>query len=141
MDVKTILVVDDEFYNAEVLVFVLEEEGYRVLTASNGRDALDKLIVTDIDLVVLDMMMPIMDGPELGRIMRRDEKLAVIPILMTSALTDAGVRAQFDQFDAILRKPFQISQVLEQVRTLLSSPPTASSQAQATVRPIDRWIG
>lgn len=120
MKKRTILIVDDEYYNAEVLAFVLEDEGYRVLCAANGEDALEKLRRTAIDLVIADLMMPIMDGAELGKAMRQDAALAAIPLILNSALPEARVRQSFDQFDAFLRKSFQMREALAQVCSLLA---------------------
>src|SRR5688500_1668520 len=112
MKLKTILVVDDEFYTAEILTFILEAEGYRVLGAFNGRDGLEKLKLTAVDLVVLDVMMPIMNGAEMARAMHADSALAAIPILITSALPEATVQAMFDHYDGYLRKPFRMDLVI-----------------------------
>ena len=120
MNPKTILVVDDEFYAAEILTFVLESEGYRVLTAVNGRDGLDKLKLSPIDLVILDVMMPIMNGAEMAHAMRADPALARLPILITSAVSEAVFRAMFDRYQGFLRKPFRMPEVLAAVSSLLS---------------------
>lgn len=119
MHPKTILVVDDEFYTAEILTFVLEGEGYRVLTAVNGRDGLDKLKLSPIDLVILDIMMPIMNGAEMARAMQADPVLAGVPILVTSALSESVVKGMVGRYQGFLRKPFQIESVLAQVRAIL----------------------
>lgn len=119
MQPKTILVVDDEFFNAEVLAFMLENEGYRVLCASNGRDGLQTLRQVPVDLVVVDLMMPIMDGAEMAQAMRADGNLTSIPILMTSALSEAAARSIFDGFDSFLQKPFLIKDALDRLTALL----------------------
>ncbi len=62
---KTILVVDDEFSNVQALRFILEDQGYEVLTAWNGEDALALLETHPVNLVITDLRMPIMDGLEL----------------------------------------------------------------------------
>ena len=62
---KTILVVDDELANADVLCLLLEEEGYRAHSAVNGREGLERLAEVRPQLVVLDYMMPVMDGAEM----------------------------------------------------------------------------
>lgn len=119
MKPKTILVVDDEFYTAEILTFVLEGQGYRVLGAFNGRDALDKLKLTPVDLIILDVMMPIMNGAELARLLAADKALSVIPLLVASALSELTVREMFDRFNGYLRKPFLMDSVIAQVHALL----------------------
>lgn len=116
---KTILVVDDEFYAAEILTFVLEDEGYRVLSAFNGRDGLEKIKRTGVDLIVLDVMMPIMNGAEMARALRADSALAAIPILVTSALPEPTIQGMFGHLDGFLRKPFQLKAAITAVRRLL----------------------
>lgn len=131
MTLKTILVVDDEFYTAEILTFVLETKGYRVLGAFNGRDGLEKLKHTAVDLIILDVMMPIMNGAEMARALRADDGLAGIPLLITSALAQTAVEDMFEHFDGFLRKPFQIEAVLESVGNLLDDPLAGTPQAPA----------
>ena len=121
MKPSTILVVDDEFYTAEILTFVLESQGYRVLGAFNGRDGLEKLKLTSVDLIILDVMMPIMDGADMARALNEDHTLATIPLLVTSALSETTVRGMFTHIDGFLRKPFLMETVTTQVRTLLRS--------------------
>lgn len=121
MKTSTILVVDDEFYTAEILTFVLESQGYRVLGAFNGRDGLEKLKLTSVDLIILDVMMPIMDGAEMAKVLNQDPALATIPLLVTSALSETTVRGMFSHIDDFLRKPFLMETVTTQVETLLRS--------------------
>jgi CheY-like chemotaxis protein len=117
---KTILVVDDEFGNAEVLLMILEEEGYRAVSAANGRQGLEMLARIKADLVILDLMMPVMNGAEMGAAMRASDEFESIPIVMISGLSEAGVRQQFDGYDAFLRKPFQMEPALDLIRRLLT---------------------
>jgi CheY-like chemotaxis protein len=121
MKPSTILVVDDEFYTAEILTFVLEAQGYRVLGAFNGRDGLEKLKLTHVDLIILDVMMPIMDGAEMARVLSADPRLSAIPLLVTSALSEVSVRGMFGHFDGFLRKPFLMESVITQVKSLLGA--------------------
>jgi DNA-binding response OmpR family regulator len=120
MSPKTILVVDDEFYTADILTFALEAKGYRVLGAFNGRDALDKLKLTTVDLIILDVMMPIMSGAELAIQLAEDRLLSPIPLVVASALSESTVRGMFTHFDGFLRKPFEMEALLFQVQTLLN---------------------
>ena len=103
---KTILVVDDEFGVALLLATVLEDEGYRVFTAANGRQGLDRLAENKPDLVIADLMMPLMDGATMSNAMRADPALADIPIIMMSGLPESTVRQRFSGYAAFLRKPF-----------------------------------
>jgi CheY-like chemotaxis protein len=117
--VKTILVVDDELANAEVLSLILEEEGYRVFCASNGRQGLDRVAELRPDLVVLDFMMPVMDGAQMGRALRASPATRHIKILMNSSLSEAAVRQHFTDYDHFLRKPYNIDAALEIIARLL----------------------
>jgi adenylate cyclase len=84
----TILVVDDNEGNREILSRRLARQGYAVRTAESGRAALDRLGEQPIDLVLLDMMMPEMDGYEVLKRMKSDDKLRHVPVLMISALDE-----------------------------------------------------
>ena len=109
---RSILIVDDEFGLAEMLREMLREAGYEVTLAINGRLALEILGEGKVDLVLTDMMMPVMDGTELATAMRRDDKHRATPIIMMTSLPTA--RPQPDGlFDAVLRKPFTPDLLLE----------------------------
>jgi CheY-like chemotaxis protein len=117
--VQTILVVDDELGAIEVVATALEDEGYRVLTAANGRHGLQKLSEGQVDLAVIDFMMPLMDGTAMGRAMKQDAALRNVPIILMSAVGESLVRERFDGYAAFLRKPFRIPALLEAVRRVL----------------------
>lgn len=120
---KSILVVDDELSNAEALAIILEEEGYRVYTAANGREGLKRAAEILPDLIILDFMMPVMSGAEMGRVLRATPALREIMVLMNSGAAEASVREQFADYDAFLRKPYTIDKALKIVRELLREPP------------------
>jgi CheY-like chemotaxis protein len=117
--VQTILIVDDEFGVVDVLVKALEDEGYRVVIAANGKHALDRLAENKVDLVIADFMMPIMDGATLGRTMKSNGAWSEIPFLMTSALPESAIAKRFDGYELFLRKPFLASTLIDSIRTLL----------------------
>ena len=81
----TVLVVEDEFASLEVLALLLKGEGFEVLTASNGEEALMRLADATVDLVITDYKMPKMDGSELCLRLLADERWASIPVIFTSA--------------------------------------------------------
>ena len=131
---RTVLVVDDEFGTAEVLVAALEDAGYRVFTAANGRRALERLEENRPDLVVSDFMMPLMDGAAMVRAMRANPAFRDIPVIMMSAAPEAALRKHLDGYAAFLRKPFRISALLDLIRSVFerasappASPPRSSS--------------
>lgn len=101
---RAVLIVDDEFGLAELLREMLSDLGYEVVLAINGRLALDILGERRIDLVITDMMMPVMDGSELAAAMRKNEAHRDIPILMMTSLPTAGQSNGL--FNAVIRKPF-----------------------------------
>jgi len=117
--VLTVLVVEDEFGVADVVVTALEDEGYRVLVAANGRQGMERLADTKPDLIIADFMMPIMDGAAMGKAVRSNPDFADIPIIMTSAVSESAVKERFAEFQAFLRKPFRICELLETVERLI----------------------
>src|SRR5690242_13837415 len=82
---KTILVVDDEYAMVEALSALLADEGYRVVAAANGEEALARLADSSPDLVLLDVMMPRLDGREVLRTMRAEPAFARVAVIMMSA--------------------------------------------------------
>ncbi len=115
----TILVVDDEFGIGELLEALLEDDGHRVLTAMNGRHALERLADTRPDLVISDLMMPVMDGAALLRAMREDPELCDVPFVLMCALPEALIADRIGGYDAFLRKPFKLAQITSLVEQLL----------------------
>ena len=107
-----ILVVDDEAAIRDVLAAFLEDEGYAVRTASNGRVALDLIARERPDLVLTDVMMPEMDGVEVARRLAAAPDLANIPVVLMSAAVAAQVAPPVAAF---LPKPFGLDDVLAAV--------------------------
>jgi CheY-like chemotaxis protein len=116
--VRTVLVVEDEWAIADWISAVLDDEGYTVIVATNGRRALELLKEQTPDLVLTDFMMPIVDGPGLLQAMRRSG-LATTPVIMMSSLPEAVVAEKCDGHSAFLRKPFRIAELLRAVRGAL----------------------
>lgn len=113
-----ILVVDDEISIIEMLSAVLEEEGYEVITATNGQEGLKLLQHTLPALVLSDVMMPLLDGLELCRRMQADGRLRFIPVVLMSAVRTASYLKEC-KYAALLKKPFEISEMLQMVARLL----------------------
>jgi CheY-like chemotaxis protein len=114
----TILIVDDEFGLAEMLREMLRELGYEVTLAMNGRLALEVLGEQPIDLVITDLMMPVMDGAELAAAIRRSESYRELPIVMMTSLP--AVVPGADLYDAVLRKPFTPDMLLAAMQRVLA---------------------
>ena len=124
MGSKAILVVDDEPEIGEVIAFLLGSYGYQVRYAFNGSDALQMLAQAPADLVLTDLMMPVLDGSELVRMMRAMEAFSMTPILVASATPEDTVRQMCPLASAFLAKPFTAPQLLGAVRQLLDLPKT-----------------
>jgi CheY-like chemotaxis protein len=110
---KSILIVDDEFGLAEMLREMLRDAGFDVTLAINGRLALEILQEGNVDVVLTDMMMPVMDGAELAAAMRSDDKHRHTPIIMMTSLPTPRPQPAERLFDAVLRKPFTPDLLLE----------------------------
>lgn len=109
---KTILVVDDEQPILDLLCDTLEDVGYTILTAPNGNAALGIVEHTIPDLVLTDLMMPVMDGQTLCTRLRSDTRTARIPILLMTAARQPQLEAPFTD---VIPKPFSLDTVLEQI--------------------------
>ena len=116
---RSILIVDDEFGLAEMLREMLRESGYEVILAINGRLALEILGEGKVDLVLTDMMMPVMDGAELATAIRRDDRHRATPIIMMTCLP-AALPQPNGLFDAVLRKPFTPDLLLQALASCLA---------------------
>ena len=128
-----ILVVDDEPMNVALLEAVLVSRGYAVIPAANGLEALDLIHQDNIDLVLLDIMMPEMDGFEVCRRIKDDERLRDIPIIMLTVLHSKqdrikGIEAGAEDF---ISKPFDQGEVLARIKMLLKLRETNESLRSA----------
>ena len=115
---KTVLLVDDEPTLVATLKYNLEHEGYRVVTANDGEKAITLARIEHPDVIVLDLMLPVIDGLEVCRILRREMSL---PILMLTARADevdkvVGLEIGADDY---VTKPFSTRELLARVRALL----------------------
>ena len=109
MSPAEILVVDDERPLRELLASLFEEPGYRVRAAIHGRDALDQIEEARPDLIVMDLMMPVMGGVELYRHLKGREETRAIPIIVMSA--GLPPPSELHEVDAFIAKPFDLSAV------------------------------
>ena len=116
---QSVLIVDDEFGLADITADLLRDAGYDVALAINGKLGLDSLAAHPADIVLTDLMMPVMDGPEMIRRMRADPRLAAIPAVLMTALPEAVPTGEAAQHDAVLVKPFSLAEVLAVVKRLL----------------------
>jgi putative two-component system response regulator len=118
---KTILIVDDTPENIDLLKGVLKEE-YIIKAATRGSKALDIARTTPVDLILLDIMMPEMDGYEVCRALKADEATKKIPVIFVTALQETGDETSGFEAGAVdyITKPINAAVVLARVRTLLA---------------------
>lgn len=116
----TILIVDDEASMRETIEGVLESEGYRLASAASGPEALARAAALVPDLVLLDVMMSGMDGLEVCRRLRADERLAQVPVIIVTSLGDHDSRMRGIEAgaDDVLSKPFDVVELRARVRTV-----------------------
>jgi circadian clock protein KaiC len=111
-----VVIVDDEFGLAELVAEVLAEKGYATAIAINGQLGLALLRERRPDLVLVDLMMPVMNGSDMLREMRADPELAKIPAVVMTALPEAVPAEDGATLDAVLQKPFTPERLVEVVR-------------------------
>ena len=117
----TVLLCDDELMNRKVASKILSKEGYSIIEAQNGQEAIDILHVKRIDLILMDLMMPVMDGYEAIKIIKNDDELSNIPLIIISALSDReainkGLELGGDEY---LTKPFDIIEFRLRIRNAI----------------------
>ena len=118
---KVILLVDDEIDLAETLTFRLEASSYKVITAYDGIEALNKARQERPDLIILDLMLPKMDGYKVCKILKRDQKYADIPIIMFTARAQESdeIHGYKCGANAYIIKPFDPQILLAKIKELL----------------------
>jgi phosphate regulon transcriptional regulator PhoB len=135
---REVLVVEDEPDIRRLVVLHLEREGFRCRTAATGSDALREVKAAAPDLVVLDLMLPEVDGLEVCRRLRRDTSTAAIPIIMLTAKSDeidriVGLEVGADDY---VGKPFSPKELVARVRAVLRRSHPDPSPPVLTVGPI-----
>jgi DNA-binding response OmpR family regulator len=120
-DKSVILVVDDQPQNIELLEAYLVPQGYEIVKAASGEEALEKLVHNQIDLILLDIMMPKMSGIEVLKNLRADEKTKAIPVVMVTVLkeTEDKVKALEAGCDDFISKPVDKVELLARVKSIL----------------------
>jgi len=120
-----ILVVDDEEHIVMILKDSLEFSGFQVVTGFNGQEALERVAQDKPDLIVLDIGMPKMDGWEVCRRLKSDEKSKHIPIIILTAYTQTADQRKGAQLgaDRFVTKPCDLTFLVEEINTLLAKKP------------------
>ncbi|MBP1696063.1 MAG: two component transcriptional regulator, winged helix family [Deltaproteobacteria bacterium] len=122
MNSKKILIVDDEVDLVETVRFPLEMEGYHVLVSYNGEDALNQARKENPDLILLDLMLPKLDGYKVCQLLKSDDRYKHIPILMLTAKSQEkdmvlGMETGANEY---ITKPFDIRDLLKKVKVHLN---------------------
>jgi DNA-binding response OmpR family regulator len=118
---KKILVADDEPDFVELISMRLEVNGFKVVAAKDGQEAIDKTKKENPDLLILDLMMPKLDGFEVCRMLKFDDNFRDLPIIVLSALDqqqdrEKAIKAGADEY---FIKPFDLSLLLTKIRNLI----------------------
>jgi len=123
MSKAKILIVDDEKSLVETLTIRLEANDYEVLKAYDGREALEKAKEEKPDLIILDIMLPRIDGYKVCRMLKFDEKYRKIPLIMFTARAQESDKKLGHEVgaDAYITKPFEPEELLSKIEELLSS--------------------
>ena len=117
---QKILVVDDEAKSLNLIVALLKARGYEVSTASNGKEALRKVQAETPDLMIVDLMLPEIDGWGIAKRLKTDARYQHIPLIMLSALVaEDAPKEALEQGDCFMGKPFDADKLLATVREFL----------------------
>ncbi|HBA61216.1 MAG TPA: two-component system response regulator [Elusimicrobia bacterium] len=116
-----ILIVDDEDFNQELIQALLEPKGYEVVTADNGKQALEILAQKNIDLILLDINMPVMNGFEMCLLVKQDPRTRHIPVIMITSLEsrDSRLKGMETGAEEFLHKPVDQAELLLRVGNIL----------------------
>ena len=131
-----ILVVDDDEDSRRLLTHLLERKGYNVVLADGGRAAINALKKTEVDVVLLDVMMPLMDGFAVCRELKKDPSTANLPVILLTARDDMETRATGMNLGVqeFLAKPVNKEELFMRVRTQVEASHRARQLDQAQQR-------
>jgi DNA-binding response OmpR family regulator len=114
---KRILIVEDEISIIELLTLVLTREGYEVHSCQNGREAINVMKKVHPHMVILDVMLPGLDGTSIIKIMSEDEVLESTPVIITSALVESErLFKPYPQVKGFASKPFMLTKFISMVK-------------------------
>ena len=120
---KTVLIIEDEPHIIEAISFLLSRDGWDVVTHSDGGTALERMTALDVDLVILDVMLPNKSGFDILKEMRASARFAKKPVLMLTAKGQKRDRQAAEELGAsyFMSKPFSNQEILEAVKKLSGS--------------------
>jgi len=129
----SVLIVDDEADNRELLRIILNWAGFATKTATGGEEALLSVAADPPDLILIDLMMPGLDGYQLTARLKQNPETRAIPLIMLSAMNDSATRARAlsTGADAYISKPFDRSELCEQVCGVLGVSPSPPESGRA----------
>ena len=135
----SVLIVEDDHHIAELLQMYLEKEGYAVTVAADGGQGLEKFRSVKPDLVLLDVMMPVMDGWAVCKAIRSESKTPIIMLTAKSETDDkvTGLRAGADDY---ITKPFEMKEVLARIEAVLRRSGTAADEAATRRLVFDKLV-
>ena len=122
---RGVLVIEDEAALRLLLTLVLEDEGFDVRAAANGHEALLVLALWLPEIILLDLQMPVMDGPSFRAEQRRSPTLESIPVLLVSAAVDLTWQAKQLEAAGSIAKPYDTDELIEKVHHILAPERTA----------------
>lgn len=116
---KQVLLIDDDVFIVQLLTLVLTKSGYKVVSATNGKQAITLLPLQTVDLIIVDLMMPEMDGLQFLQTLRGELK-ATMPVLVLSGMVTATTESQVMTAgaNALLYKPIKVPDLLVKIRQL-----------------------
>ena len=123
MEKNRILLVEDERDLVETMIFQLEAAGYEVVVAYDGLDGLEKAKKENVDLIILDLMLPKMDGYRVCALLKKDSRYSKIPIMLFSARAQESDLKMGEEVcaDAYVTKPFDSKALLVKIKELISA--------------------
>ncbi len=119
---KKILIIDDEYDSVMLLQMRLESHGFEVYTAYDGLSGIDAALSIKPDVIMLDLMMPIMDGYETAEKLRETPETAKIPIFVFTAAQKSKVRDVPELFQHFIPKPFDFDEIIRKINEITSEP-------------------
>jgi two-component system NtrC family sensor kinase len=133
----SILIVEDSRVQAEILKHILESKGYITAVAENGKNALDLVSQKRPDLIISDVIMPVMNGYDLCKEIKKNESTRDIPLILLTALSDSRDVALALQSgaDNFITKPYQADYILKRVKTIIETPRDQSKKS-TEVKPV-----
>lgn len=118
---KTILIVDDESHIRRLIEFTLKKGGYKMLVATNGREAVEIATSSSPNLIIMDVLMPEMDGIEALDLLKQDEKTSSIPVILLTGIGQSTTRQEVEEKGTAtyLAKPFSPNKLLREVQRMI----------------------